>query len=251
MRQPVTDIPDIATRLSAAGLPVDSLIARRAQLPQAVQVLHRHILTTIATTGETPTTHQVEDWARQLNVAAPFALRALADAELIFVRDDAATRPADQAPTVTGAVPFAPPGATAHRVKISGGPEVTANCAVDALGIPAMIGRDVEVHSTDPLSREAITAVSRDGEWTTEPATAVVFVGSNGSTSRVTESCCPAINFFSNADNARAYQRRRLLEGDVMSVAEAAQAGALVFGELLGEPSVDPSPGATTSLFAR
>ena len=62
---------------------------------------HRH------TTGEAPTTHQVEDWADQLNVGAAFTVRTLADAELIFVRDEAAAPP-DQAPAVTGAVPFAP-----------------------------------------------------------------------------------------------------------------------------------------------
>ena len=116
-----------------------------------------------------------------------------------------------------------------------------------------MIGRDVTVHSTDPLSGETVTAVSSDGKWTSDPTTAVVFVGSNGSSGDgVTESCCPVINFFSNADNARAYQRRRRLEGDAMSVAEAAQAGALVFGQLLGEPSgLIPPPEPRTSPSTR
>ncbi len=93
------------------------------------------------------------EWAGQLDVDLASALRVLADAELIFIEPGTGTTPGTQVPTVTGGVPFAAAGATAHRVQISGGPEVTANCAVDALGIPAMIGRDVEVHSTDPLSR--------------------------------------------------------------------------------------------------
>jgi len=233
----MTDSPDIAARLADAGLPSDDLIARRAQLPAALQRLHGRILNAIATTGAAPTPGHVAEWAGQLDVDLASALRALADAELIFIEPGTGTTPGTQVPTVTGGVPFAA-GATAHRVQISGGPEVTANCAVDALGIPALIGHDVEVHSTDPLSRTPISATSRAGGWTFEPATAVVFVGSNASpSSRLTESCCPVINFFATADNARAYQRRRHLQGGVLTMAEAAEAGALVFGDLLARPA--------------
>lgn len=236
----VTDHPDIAARLAAAGLPADNLTARRAQLPAPLQDLHGRVLTTIAATGQAPTPEQVTNWADQLGLDAASALRRLADSELIFLGDDRAAAAETQVPAVTGGVPFAAPGATAHRVQISGGPEVTANCAVDALGIPAMIGRDVEVRSTDPLSRTPITVVSHDGQWTAEPSTAVVFVGSSASpSSSVTESCCPVINFFANADNARSYQERRHLNGEVLTLAEAAEAGALVFGDLLARLAVD------------
>ena len=196
----MTDAPDIATRLAAAGLPADNLTTRRALLPVALQDLHARILTAIATTGQPPTPEQVEDWADQLDLDAAPALRTLADAELIFLGSSASTARGTNVPAVTGGVPFAAAGTTAHRVQITEGPEVTANCAVDALGIPAMIGRDVEIHSTDPLSRKPVSATSHGGQWTFEPATAVVFVGSNASpSSRLTESCCPVINFFATA----------------------------------------------------
>jgi hypothetical protein len=48
-------------------------------------------------------------------------------------------------------VPFAA-GVTAHRVSVANGPTVSANCAVDALGIGAMLGRDTDVRSADSLT---------------------------------------------------------------------------------------------------
>ena len=46
--------------------------------------------------------------------------------------------------------PGAANNVSAHRVQITGGPALAANCAMDAHGVPAMLGRDAEIHSTDP-----------------------------------------------------------------------------------------------------
>ncbi len=132
-----------------------------------------------------------------------------------------------EATAVTGGVPFAAGNASTHRVQIGDGPTVAASCAVDALGIPAILGRDAEVHSTDPRSGEPVLATSRRGSWRWQPESSVVFIGSSGS-GRLTESCCPVITFFTDADNARAYQRQHHLDGDVLTMPEAAGAGALV-----------------------
>lgn len=152
------------------------------------------------------------------------ALSALADAELVFT-DTGRT-------TVTGGVPFAANNVSSHRVQITGGPAVGSNCAVDALDIPAMLGRDAQIRSTDPHTGEPVVATSRAGTWQWQPAGAVVLVGSNRS-GPLTQSCCPVINFFTDERNARAYQRQHHLDGDVLTVPEAAEAGALVFGDLL------------------
>jgi hypothetical protein len=221
----MTEDPSIADRLNVAGLPADNLLSRRAALPGPVQHLHRHILEGIATAGTPPTRAQLTGWAGELGIELSPALRALTDAELIFT-DTRRT-------TVTGGVPFAANNVSAHRVRIAGGPAVAANCAVDALGIPAMLGRDAEIRSTDPHNGEPVVATSRAGTWQWQPESAVVFVGSNGSSGPLTQSCCPVINFFTDEDNARAYQRQHDLDGDVLTMPEAAEAGALVFGELL------------------
>ena len=60
----------------------------------------------------------------------------MAESELMFL--DPAGR------EITGGVPFAPEP-TAHQVRVVDGPTVSANCAIDALGISAMLDRDVDV----------------------------------------------------------------------------------------------------------
>ncbi len=150
-----------------AGLPADTLAARRAALPAAA-----------------------------LGVDLADTLDALARAELLFVTPD--------------------------------------RRAVLGIGIGAMLGRDTDVASADPRSGEPVTASGRGGQWAWEPAGAVVFVGSSGE-GRITDACCPVINFFASKANPLDYQRSHGLTGEVLAVPEAAQAGALVFGGLLAD----------------
>jgi putative NIF3 family GTP cyclohydrolase 1 type 2 len=96
----------------------------------------------------------------------------------------------------------------------------------------AMLSRDVDVWSPDALSGEAVSAISRAGNWTWQPVDAVVFVGSSGQ-GRLTETCCPVINFFTTGDHARDYQRTHELDGVVLTLSDAIQAATLIFGNLL------------------
>jgi hypothetical protein len=98
-----------------------------------------------------------------------------------------------------------------------------------------MLGRDTDVRSADPVTGEPVTASQRGGEWTWEPPQAVVFVGSSGA-GRITDACCPVINFFASDSNADDYRDRHGLTVAVFSMPEAAVAGALVFGGLLAGP---------------
>ncbi len=222
---------DVPTRLAQAGLPAGDLLSRRNTLPPPLQVLHRRVLLALAQTGQPPTGTELGAWAGELDLALDPALGALAAAELVFL-DSTGGR-------ITGGVPFAATP-TAHQVRIAGGPVVSANCAVDALGIGAMLECDTDVRSTDPHTGEAITAISRAGQWSWQPTGAVVFVGSTSDGpaegQRLTESCCPVINFFTTADNAHTYQQEHHLTGVVLALPDAAAAGALVFGDLLNEP---------------
>ncbi len=217
---------DVEQRMREAGLPPDNLVSRRAALPGPVQELHRWALQTLADTGQPPADTDLEERAHALGLDLHDALAALAAAELLFV-DQALGR-------VLGGVPFTA-GPTAHRVSVADGPTVSANCAVDALGIGAMLGRDTDVRSADPLTGEAVTASQRGGEWTWEPPQAVVFVGSSGA-GRITDACCPVINFFASDSNADDYRDRHGLTGEVFSMPDAAVAGALVFSGLLASP---------------
>lgn len=222
---------DVQTLTSQAGLPTTDLTARRSALPPDVQDLHRRVLLCFAATGNAPSAGKLTDWATELGVELAPALSALAAAELVFLD------PSGQ--QVTGGVPFAA-GSTAHQVSIASGPTVSANCAVDALGISTMLGRDTDIGSRDPHTSEQVTAVSRGGRWSWQPAEAVVFLGSTGpsGSARLTEVCCPVINFFTGPAHATAYQAEHNLDGIVLGMAEAVFAGALVFGDLLADPGV-------------
>lgn len=220
----------VSALLEATGLPADKLLTQRNSLPEPLQLLHRRTLLALGQSGKPPTRAQLETWATELHLDLDAALRHMAESELVFL--DSAGR------EITGGVPFAP-GPTAHQVRIVDGPTVSANCAIDALGIAAMLDRDVDVQSLDPLTGEQVTASSRAGHWTWQPIEAVVFVGSSGQR-RLTETCCPVINFFTSSDHALAYQSAHALDGFVLALSDAVEAGALVFGDLLRSQSARP-----------
>jgi len=230
-RQEASMGTDVPTQREQADLPAGDLLARRNALPAPLQALHRRVLLTLARTGQPPTDTELGAWASELHLELDTALGAFAAAELVFL-DSTGGR-------ISGGVPFAATP-TAHQVRIAGGPVVSANCAVDALGIGAMLERDTDVRSTDPHTGEAITAISRAGQWSWQPTGAVVFVGSTtdgpAQGGRLTDSCCPVINFFTTIDNAHTYQQEHNLTGVVLALPDAAAAGALVFGDLLHEP---------------
>ena len=150
----------VKTLMEATGLPADNLLTKRKSLPEPVQLLHRRTLLALGQFGEPPTRGQLQAWTKELQLDLDASLHQLAEAELVFL--DPAGR------EITSRVPFAA-GPTAHRVGIFDGPTVFANCAVDSLGIAAMLGRDVDVRSLDALTGEQVTASSRGGHWTWQP----------------------------------------------------------------------------------
>jgi len=222
--------PSVRALLETTGLPADRLMTRRNSLPEPLQLIHRRTLLALGQSGKPPTRVQLETWATELHLDLDAALRHLAESELVFL--DPAER------EITGGVPFAP-GPTAHQVRIVDGPTVSANCAIDALGIAAMLDRDVDVESPDPLTGESVTASSRAGRWAWQPIEAVVFVGSSGP-GRLTETCCPVINFYTCSDHALAYKTAHALDGVVLALSDAVESGAIVFGDLLRSQSARP-----------
>lgn len=64
-----------------------------------------------------------------------------------------------------------------HVVDIDGGPSVYAMCAIDALGVSAMLHRPVTIHSIEPDTRTPITVTVHNRRSTWSPRTTVVVVG--------------------------------------------------------------------------
>ena len=84
----------------------------------------------------------------------------------------------DAGGAISAAYPFSP-APTPHLVTISGGPQVYAMCAIDALGIAAMLGKTVTISSSEPGTGAPVTVTvpAAGGAAVWEPGTAVVFYG--------------------------------------------------------------------------
>jgi hypothetical protein len=123
---------------------------------------------------------------------------------------------------------------TAHRVRINGGEPLWAMCAIDALGIPFMLGEDAEVESRDPITGEPIRITVRAGEATWEPATACVVVGCAEGDGPVSQTLCPTVNFFASPASAEVYAAAHPeVDGQILNQESALRSGVASFGLLL------------------
>ena len=221
-------VPGVAATLAAAEIPPSKLgPARRARLSEAERELYMWILRRFATDGR-PNSEEVRAEAERLGIGAERALETLAHEDLVH-------RGADGELSV--AYPFSG-RPTAHRVRFSGGHEVDAMCAIDALGVASMFSEAIEVESRDPISGEEIRAqVAPDGAAEWWPESAVVVAGAiRSEDGDACRGCCPALNFFvSPATAERWLAGHPEIRGNTISMDEAAAAGRAVFGQVLTE----------------
>ncbi len=222
------DAPDLVAveeALRLANIPGDLWERKGAGLGAAERAFHRAILRAFPELGGPPGRERLRAAAAALGLEPEAALAALHDRDLI--RRDAL------AGTIACAYPFSGPP-TPHRVAPAGGRAVYAMCAVDALGIPFMLGRDATITSADPTSGGPVRVEVRAGQARWEPAGAVVFVGKACEEGPSAQVCCSVIHFFRSAVSAAAYRRANPgLQGRVLAAAEAVEAGRRVFGGLL------------------
>lgn len=189
-----------------------------------LRAVHQAILRSFAATGHAPEPASLEGAAAPFSAAA--ALAELAAGDFLCL---------DQAGRITAAYPFSAT-ATAHKVQIAGGGGAYAMCAIDALGIAAMLGTTVLISSADPLTAEPITVTVDGGRSDWRPATAVVFVGRTadqcaGPSAAI---CCSYINFFGSRPVAAAWARTHPeIDGGTLSQARALEVGEQIFGQLL------------------
>lgn len=112
---------------------------------------------------------------------------------------------------------------TAHVVSL-GSDVPWANCAIDALAVPAMTGRRGTIRSTCAHCGAEIT-VDVDGKEVIEVRPAEIVVAYGGLANCVDrpslESSCPYINFFCSLAHARAWHRPETWQGKVMPLREA------------------------------
>jgi Alkylmercury lyase len=127
---------------------------------------------------------------------------------------------------------------TRQQVELDGFPAVYAMCAIDALGIPAMAGRDGRITAVDPRDGAPVVVSVRGGQWRWTPATAVVVFASTrgcGTDCGSWEVMCPNTTFHASRDSARAYLAARGdIDGQILDQDAAVERGRRNFGPLLG-----------------
>jgi hypothetical protein len=80
---------------------------------------------------------------------------------------------------------------------------VFAMRAIDALGIPFMLGTDAVITATDPHTGEPVRVTVTDGTADYQPANAVVVYAATEATGRSVDTCCSTINFFTSPADLR------------------------------------------------
>jgi len=220
---PMTDLTDL-TRFTSG-----SIAGRQERLPGPLRELHRAVLRRFLATGAPPTAR----WLRQ--AAADAGLGAVAVDELAA---------ADAVHVVNGVVAVAYPFSgtpTPHRVELDDLPAVYAMCAIDALGLPLMAGRDGQITSADPHDGTPIVVTARGGTWSWAPATAVVVAGPAtdcGTECSSFETMCPNTVFHASPESARAYLASHGdLDAQILGQDTAIECGRLNFGTLLTDPA--------------
>ncbi|MFF3316224.1 organomercurial lyase [Streptomyces sp. NPDC003035] len=197
---------------------------RRAPAEGGLRAVHQAVLRHFAATGSAPEPAVLE-------AAAATAGRMAGEVLAELDREDFLTLDGDG--QIRAAYPFSAV-ATPHRVRIADGAEAWSMCAIDALGIAAMLDQDVVISSVDPVTAEPVTVTVTGGAAVWRPAGAVVFVGRRGHEGPAAAVCCDALNFFASDASARIWaEEHPQVKGGIVSQARAEEIGRDTFGPLL------------------
>ena len=197
---------------------------RVAPAERGLRAVHQAVLHSLAATGTLPDQELLDDAARPFDTAQ--VLRELAEGDYLCL---------DSLGQITAAYPFSAT-ATSHKVLITGGAVAYSMCAVDALGVSAMVAASVQIRSADPATCEPIFVAVDESGTVWEPDTAVVFAGRTagqcGGPSAAT--CCGHMNFFTSHATAAAWASDHPgVTGGILSQGRALAVGRQIFGQLL------------------
>ena len=131
---------------------------RRAEsLTVPARQAYQAVLAAFARTGQPPARSELERLARNLGASPDAVLAELAEADAVAVSPGGEIR---------AAYPFSP-ARTPIRVSWAGGPAAYAMCAIDALGMSAMLGLPVTITAAEPGTGRIITvhAAGSKARW--------------------------------------------------------------------------------------
>jgi hypothetical protein len=194
-------------------------------LTRPARQVHLAVMAAFAGTGRAPARGELERSARAHGADPAAVLAELAARDVIVFGADGEIR---------AAYPFSPVP-TPIQVRWAGGPLTYAMCAIDALGISAMLGRPVTITAAEPGTGRVITVYADRDEARWDPRRAVVFAGATGDQGCLSvDRTCGYINFFTSAQAARAWVGHHpAITGTVLNQARALREGVAEFGAFL------------------
>ncbi|MFI5287326.1 MAG: organomercurial lyase [Candidatus Dormibacteria bacterium] len=211
--------------LPSIGVPEERCGRNRgSRLDPAELDLYRWILRSFSS-GGSPSRQDIAHAARSLNVKVQRALKRMVEDDLIQCSASG---------DIDCAYPFSAKP-TSHMVTLDNGVRLYAMCAIDALGIPAMLGHGCLIETADPVDGTAISLrVAASGRARAEPGGAVVLCAVADGSGPLSSLCCPLVNTFeSSASAERFLVSHPGLNGPILSLVEAVECGAAVFGGVL------------------
>lgn len=214
--------------------PMPSLASWAERMSSPASQVHQAVLAAFAATGRPPSSAEIERIIRAGGGDPDLVRAELTAADLLAFSDRGEIR---------AAYPFSPVP-TAIRVSWDGGPDLYAMCAIDALGMSAMLGQPVTIAATEPETGRAVTVAldAASARWV--PRAAVVFAGATSAAGCPSvDRCCGHINFFTSARAARDWARRHPeVTGTVLTRPGALRIGIDQFGTFM-QPAGSDAPG--------
>ena len=211
---------------SRPGAPSKCGCAQR--LSRHGRLVHHAILSALARSGQPPSHADLQRLTAGAGVDLPAALAELAGVDLVVV--GAGGR-------LLAAYPFSAVP-TPHRLTLASGTRVFAMCAIDALGVSAMLGQPVTVTSAEPGSGRPV-GIQVDGEQATwAPRTTVVLAGATADCCAPSaQRTCGHVNFFTPPAAARAWAGDHPdLSWALLDQTQALAKAVAEFGPLLRHP---------------
>jgi hypothetical protein len=211
--------------MNPASEPVPAMACAASQLRGPARHVHQAVLGAFVATGQPPQAAELDQLASWYGGDSQQVRAELVSADLLAFTPQGEIR---------AAYPFSPT-ATDIQVSWNGGPPAYAMCAIDALGMSAMLGRPVTITAAEPGTGRRIT-VAVDGDrarWT--PTAAVVFAGATGDEiCPAADRCCGYINFFTTGRAARDWAcHHPAVTGTILRRDGALRIGIAEFGTLL------------------
>lgn len=198
----------------------------KANLTSREDDIRKYILKCMAKDGKPPSTARI---MKGLSISSASDVERtivkLHNADILCIKDG----------RIISAYPFSV-ARTSHRVIFDDGHEVFALCAIDALGIHSMLNQDTTIISSCTECNQEIKIVIRGGRIIlSNPESVVVYVNGGSGCGRVSDTCCPHINFFCSKDELYQWMwlNPEFENGEVYSLDDALEYGKKIFGNML------------------